>query len=238
MISIATLERYPEIYDGAMPLCGPLSPALDFFKDRVFDMLATFEYYFPGSIGSAVDVPADFKFNITGSEKVREAIKASPEKAAMFAKHYNVVIGELASVLSFWQAIAKELKERTGGNAYDNRNTIYSGFDDDGAVNRGVKRYTADPRALEYVRQYYTPTGRISDPVLTIHTTYDQLVPSRDVSYYDVTSGVAGTSDFFVAQYVIANGHCNINPQRMGAAFDALLSWVHAHKRPMSGEIQ
>lgn len=238
VITIETLERYPEIYAGGMPMCGPLSPALDFFEDRVFDMLATFEYYFPGTIGSAVDAPADFKFSVTGSDKVREALKSSPEKAAMFAKRYNVTLSELPGVISFWQAIVKELKQRAAGNPFDNRNTIYSGFDDDAAVNRGVKRYAADPKAREYVRQYYTPTGRVSDPVLTVHTTYDQLVPSRDVSYYDVISGIAGTSDFFVAKFVVANGHCNISPQRTAAAFDALLSWVHEHKRPASGEIQ
>lgn len=238
VISIATLERYPEIYDGAMPLCGPLSPALDFMEDRVFDMLVTFEYYFPGTIGSPVDVPADFKFSFMGSDKVREALKAAPEKAAMFARRYNVTLIELPGVFSFWQAIVKELKQRTGGNPFDNRNTIYSGFDDDAAVNRGVKRYAADLKARDYIRQYYTPTGHISDPVLTVHTTYDQLVPSRDVSYYDVISGVAGTREFFVARYVVANGHCNISPQRTGAAFEALLSWVRKHKRPVSGEIQ
>jgi pimeloyl-ACP methyl ester carboxylesterase len=238
VITIATLERYPEIYAGGMPLCGPLSPALEFLEDRVFDMLATFEYYFPGTIGSPVDVPADFKFSVTGSDRVREALKASPEKAAMFAKRYNVALIELPGVMSFWQAIVKELKQRTGGNPFDNRNTIYGGFDDDAAVNRGVKRYAADPKAREYVRQYYTPTGRVSDPVLTVHTTYDPLVPARDVVYYDVTSGVAGTSDLFVARFVVANGHCNISAPRTAAAFDALLSWVHEHKRPASGDIQ
>jgi len=238
VITIATLERYPEVYAGAMPMCGPLSPALDFFEDRVFDMLVTFEYYFPGTVGSAVETAADFKFSFAGSDKIREALKASPEKSAMFARRYNVTLTELPGVLSFWQAIMKELKERTGGNPFDNRNTIYSGFDDDAAVNRGVKRYAADPKAREYVRQYYTPTGRVSDPVLTVHTTYDQLVPARDVSYYDVTSGIAGTADFFVARFVVANGHCNISPPRTAAAFDALLQWVHEHKRPSPGEIQ
>ncbi|MEK6405812.1 MAG: DUF6351 family protein [Acidobacteriota bacterium] len=238
VITIATLERYPEIYDGAMPMCGPLSPALDFFEDRVFDMLVTFEYYFPGTIGSPIDVPADFKFSFTGSDKVREALKASPEKAAMFAKRYNVTLLELPGVMSFWQAIVKELKQRTTGNPFDNRNTIYSGFDDDVMVNRGVKRFAADTKAREYIRQYYTPTGRIADPVLTVHTTYDQLVPARDVAYYDVTSGAAGTADFFVAKFVVARGHCSISPARTGAAFDALLSWVRDHKRPSSGEIQ
>ncbi|HSB10935.1 MAG TPA: DUF6351 family protein [Blastocatellia bacterium] len=238
VISIATLERYPEIYAGAMPMCGPLSPALDFFEDRVFDMLVTFEYYFPGTVGPADTVPADFKFSFAGSAKVQEALKASPEKAAMFAKRFNVKLVELPGVISFWQAIVKELRVRAGGNAFDNRNTIYSGFDDDAAVNRGVKRYAADAKAREYIRQYYTPTGRISDPVLTVHTSYDQLVPARDVSYYDVISGVAGTADMFVAKFVVANGHCNISPQRTAAAFDALLAWVHEHKRPTSGEIQ
>ncbi len=238
LITIATLERHPETYAGAMPMCGPLSPSLDFFEDRVFDMLATFEYYFPGTIGSAVDVPADFKFSVTGSERVREALKASPERAAMFAKRYNLTLAELPGVMSFWQAIVKELKQRTGGNPFDNSNTIYSGFDDDAAVNRGVKRYAADPKAREYVLQYYTPTGRVSDPVLTVHTTHDPLVPARDVVYYYYTSGRAGASNFFVAKFVVADGHCNISPQRTGAAFDALLSWVHEHKRPSSGEIR
>ncbi|HXI88944.1 MAG TPA: alpha/beta hydrolase, partial [Blastocatellia bacterium] len=79
---------------------------------------------------------------------------------------------------------------------------------------------------------------RVSDPVLTVHTTHDPLVPARDVVYYYYTSGRAGASNFFVAKFVVADGHCNISPQRTGAAFDALLSWVHEHKRPSSGEIQ
>ena len=236
-ISIATIERYPEVYDGAMPLCGPLSPALDFFADRVFDMLVTFEYFFPGAVGSPLEIPADAKFSLGGSDKVRAAIKAAPEKAAMFARRYNLTVNELPGVLSFFQAILKELQQRTGGNAFDNRNTIYSGFDDDAAVNRGVKRYAADPKAREYIRQHYTPTGRISDPVLTVHTTYDQLVPARDISYYQVTAGIAGTQDLFVAKFVVARGHCNFTPAQTGAAFDALLAWVREHKRPSSGEI-
>jgi pimeloyl-ACP methyl ester carboxylesterase len=123
-ITIATLERYPEIYQGAMPLCGPLSPALDFFEDRVFDMLVTFEYFFPGTIGSLVEIPADFKFSLTGSEKVRAAIAAAPDKAAMFARRFNVTVNELPGVLSFFQVIVKELQQRAGGNPLDNRNKI------------------------------------------------------------------------------------------------------------------
>lgn len=70
----------------------------------------------------------------------------------------------------------------------------------------------------------------------TVHTTHDQLVPARDVSYYRVLTGIAGTQDLFVAKFVDARGHCTISPAQTGAAFDALLAWVREHKRPAAGE--
>ncbi len=54
-ITVATIERYPEAYQGAMPMCGPLGAALDFFNNSLFDMLVTFEALFPGTIGSPYD---------------------------------------------------------------------------------------------------------------------------------------------------------------------------------------
>ncbi len=87
------------------------------------------------------------------------------------------------------------MKQRAGGEPFDNRNHIYIGFGDDVALNRSIKRYAAVPAAREYVRQYATPTGRISDPMLTIHTTSDALVLGNDVTAYEVPAALAGTSD-------------------------------------------
>jgi pimeloyl-ACP methyl ester carboxylesterase len=237
-ISVATIEQYPQFYEGALPLCGPLGPAIDFIEDHAFDMLVTFEHHFPGAIGSPLDVPGDRAALFAAAGKARAAMEASPEKAKMFARRFNITVNELPQVLGFFKLIIGELKQRTGGNPFDNRNTIYGGFDDDAAVNRGVKRYAADPKAQEYLRRYYTPTGRISDPVLTVQTTYDQLVPARYVSHYDVTTSIAGTQNLFVAKFVAANGHCNISPERIGAAFDSLLVWARERKPPAAGEIQ
>ena len=236
VITVATVERYPELYAGAMPLCGPLSPALDFFEDRVFDMLVVFEHYFPGSVASPVDVPADFQMG-PAAEKAKAAVASKPETAAMFARRYQLKVADLPGVLAFWQVIMRELVERADGNPFDNRNTIYAGFDDDLAVNRGVKRYAASPEAVAYLRRYYTPTGRPSRPVLTVQTVYDQLVTARDVSYYDVLTAIAGQQDLFVQKFVQADGHCNIAPPRVGAAFDELLGWLRDRKRPTPGEI-
>jgi len=76
-----------------------------------------------------------------------------------------------------------------------------------------------------------------SRPVLTVQTVYDQLVTARDVSYYDVSTAIAGQQDLLVQKFVQADGHCAIAPPRVGAAFDELLGWVRDRKRPTPGEI-
>jgi pimeloyl-ACP methyl ester carboxylesterase len=236
VITLATIEKYPEVYDGAMPLCGPLNATLNGLQERVFEMLATFDYLFPETVGPLANVPKGSRFD---TRKAKAALDASPEKAAMFVKRYSIAtVNELPNVLAFFYEINREIQQRAGGNPFDNRNTIYDGFDDDAALNRGVKRYAADPKAREYLRQYYTPTGRISDPVLTVHTTYDQLVPGRYISEYDSFAKLAGTQDLFVAKFVVARGHCNFTIPQTLSAFDELLNWARARKRPEAGEIK
>ena len=235
-ITLATIEKYPEVYDGALPMCGPLNVILNGFQERIFDMLVTFDFLFPNVVGSLVQLPQTAKLD---QAKAKAAIEAAPDKATMYAKRYSLSsTAELPGVLAFWYEIIRELQFRTGGNAFDNRNTIYDGFDDDVALNRGVKRYAADAKAREYLRQHYSPTGKIADPVLTIHTTYDQLIPGRYVSQYDEFARVAGTQDLFVAKFVVAKGHCNFTPAQTGAAFDELLSWIRDKKRPAAGEVK
>lgn len=236
VITLATIEKYPDVYDGALPMCGPLNVSLNGLQERVFDMLVTFDFLFPNVIGSLANVPVAAKLD---QAKVKAAVDAAPDKAAIYLRRYSLAsASELPGVLAFWYEINRELQQRAGGNPFDNRNTIYDGFDDDVALNRGVKRYAADAKAREYLRQYYAPTGRIADPVLTLHTTYDQLIPGRYVSQYEEFARVAGTQDLFVAKFVVAKGHCNFTPAQTGAAFDALLLWAREHKRPGAGEVK
>ena len=211
-------------------MCGPLNAAIDFMNHGVFDMLVTFEYLFPGTIGSPYDASPET------AARVRAAIAANPEKAAKYAQRFERPVEQLPGVLSFGQVIAAELKQRAGGEPFDNGNRIYGGFGDDTALNRGVKRYAADPAARDYLRQYFSPTGRTSDPVLAIHTIADQLVLGRDVTAYEVLAARAGAADKFVARFVDAVGHCNFSPGQTGGAFDALLMWAREGKRPAAGE--
>jgi pimeloyl-ACP methyl ester carboxylesterase len=229
-ITMAIIERYPEAYRGAMPMCGPLGAAVDFLNNGVFDMLVTFEALFPGTIGSPYEPSRET------AAKVKAALAADPERGARYARNYGRTVDQIPGALSIFHAVAGELKSRAGGEPFDNRNRIYSGFGDDAALNRVVKRYAANPAAREYIRQYATPTGRITDPVLTIHTTSDNLVLGSDVTAYEVPAAIAGTSDLFVARFVEATGHCNFTPGQTGNAFDALLAWARDGTRPAPGE--
>jgi hypothetical protein len=193
-------------------------------------MLVTFEAMFPGSVGSP------YEPTMATLAKVKAAITARPDQAAAYARRFGRPVGELPVVLTFYQVIAAELKQRAGGEPFDNRNRIYSGFDDDAAFNRAVKRYAADPNAREYLRQNATPTGRTADPVLTIHTTVDPLVIGNDVTAYEVLAAQAGHADRFVARFVDASGHCNFTAGQTGNAFDALRAWAKTGVRPAAGE--
>ena len=229
-ITVAIIERYPEVYDGAMPMCGPLSPALDFFDNGLFDMLVTFDALFPDTIGDPFERRAGL------AARIKAAIATDPARAERYATRWGRIVADLPGVLQFWNLISSELKARAGGQPYDNQNRVYSGFGDDAAVNRRVKRYVGDPGAREYLRQYFAPTGRISDPVLALHTIADPLVLGEDAAVYGTLAALAGTSDKFVLRFSAEPGHCSFTMDQASNAFDALRAWVKGGKRPAAGE--
>jgi pimeloyl-ACP methyl ester carboxylesterase len=228
-ITIATIERYPEAYQGALPRCGAIGAAFDFLNE-LFDMLVTFEALFPNTVGSPYHASSEI------SATVKAAIAAQPERAARYAHRFSRNATDLPDLLFFFQAIVAELKQRAGGEPFDNRNRIYVGFGDDAALNRVVRRYSADPAAREYIRQYASPTGRTLDPILAIQTTTDAILLASDATAYEQLARFAGSSDRFVARFVDRAGHCNFTAAQTGGAFDALRAWAREGRRPAGGE--
>jgi hypothetical protein len=142
---------------------------------------------------------------------------------------------ELAGGIVFLTYILKDLEQRSGGNPFDNRNTIYTRLPNSDAVNDHIARYEADPGALTYLQQFYTPTGRLTRPILAIHTSYDPLVPPSVPSDYSLTAREAGAGQFFVQQYVKHGGHCNFQPAEIERSFTELVAWKKDGKAPKAG---
>ncbi|MBI5282521.1 MAG: alpha/beta fold hydrolase [Candidatus Solibacter usitatus] len=233
-LTMAILEKYPSGYDGGLALCGPLASAAWFMERRVFDMRVVFDYYFPEALPNPAKAPAAFAMTAEMNKTIEALLDSKPEQSAAMRRWSGIRSNkELASGLVFFTFILKDLRERGGGNPFDNRDTIYDGTADDNALNDGVARYEADARAVEYLRTYYSPTGRLSRPMLAIHTTYDPLVPPWTPNMYAILARQAGSEALFAQQYVKRPGHCAISPAEMAEGLRQLREWKQSGRRPV-----
>lgn len=235
-LTMLLMERYPETYDAGLALCGPLAPTNYFMGRGAFDLRVVFDYYFPDVLPGPDKFPADFKNSTELTKKITAMLEESPEKAAALRRfaglHNNK---DLGGTLTFVTYLLKELHDRSGGNPFDNRSIIYESTDDYNALNKGVKRYAADPRASEYLNTWYSPTGKLTRPMLAIHTTYDPLVPPRIPDMYAGIVERAGSANMFVQQFVEHDGHCAIMPAEIGRGFSALREWKTNGTKPAFG---
>jgi len=234
--TMALIEKFPSDYDAAFSLCGPLADA-EYYKLRTaFDFRVLFDYYFPDVLPSPDRVPQDFQRSKENDDKVLSKLESRPDAAEALRRYTNIrTNAELANLEVFWTYQLMDMEKRSGGNPFDNRNTIYVNVPDNNAVNDGVKRYTADSRAGEYLRTFYHPTGKLTRPMLAIHTTYDPLAPPWVPSNYSVLTEQAGNPDKFVLQYVKHDGHCRIELDEIARGFEQLRRWKDTGERPPSG---
>jgi pimeloyl-ACP methyl ester carboxylesterase len=235
-LTMMFMERFPTSYDAGLALCGPLAPTNYFLARGAFDSRVVFDYYFPGVLPPPDKVPADFRDTPEMAKKIQALLDSQPTKSAALLRWSGVHnTKEMAGNLTFLTYLLLDLQLRGGGNPFDNTNVIYESADDYNALNAGVRRYHADPRAAEYVRTWYSPTGRLSKPLLAIHTSYDQLVPVRIPDRYPELVEQSGSEKFFVQQYVEHDGHCAIQPDEIAAGFRELRTWKDTGARPHAG---
>lgn len=234
---IMTMEQAPGPYAGALDLCGAVTDTLTRIGRR-FDLRVLYDYYFPGILPDPAQIPASYEISDDLEKQVAASLESNPPAATVLRNFVGVHSDkDLAGLLLFATWVLKDLEQRAGGNPFDNRNTIYAGMTDDNAVNEHVKRYAADPRALDYVRRFYTPTGHLTKPVLAIHTTYDPLVPPAVPSTYAQMTRTAGNGNLFVVQYVEHDGHCNITPEEVRKGFAELREWKERGIAPQPGHL-
>jgi pimeloyl-ACP methyl ester carboxylesterase len=216
-LTMETIEQNPKPYAGALDLCGAVGPSYEAFQRR-FAWRAAFDFYFPGVMPTLVPSPAEEMLGLTGLRSD----------------------ADLARGVSYFTFVITDMQHRAGGNPFDNRNFLYTGTStassaSDEAVNDGVKRYAADEAARRYLVAHYTPTGRLTKPMLALHTMYDPLIPGASLALFGHEVESAGFGENLVQQYVHRDGHCAFTTQQVGDSFDELLGWIHSGKRPVPG---
>ncbi len=236
-LTALTIETKPDVYAGALSLCGALSASTRLLAHD-FATLAVFDHYFPGVIGSLAPVRADYLPDARAAWRFEQALASNAQAARSLLGIYGAVDQhELADVLSFDVYIIGELQRRAGGNPFDNSDVVYSGSQDDAELNRNVRRYRADTPAAAYLARWYTPSGNLARPLLALHDSGDPLVPAAGALEYAQIAQRAGHADLFVPQFIARAGHCVFTQAEIGHAFDDLVGWVEHGKRPQAGNL-
>ena len=235
-----TLELNPRPYSGGLDLCGAVGPTFASF-DRRFALRAAFDFYFPGIMGPLTPVPPDYDDTRAVRERLQAALKTNPANAGLLRSLMGLHTDQqVARDVAYFTFVIADMQRRAGGNPFDNRNWIYSGANPDSStadqdLNGGVRRYTASPKARDYLVHHYTPTGRLGRPMLAVHTVFDPYIPPAQLTLYNEMVQSAGQGDHLVQQYVPHDGQCAISPEEIGRAFDELVLWTHGGPRPTPG---
>jgi pimeloyl-ACP methyl ester carboxylesterase len=233
LVAALAIERHADLFAGAVAACGPIGDfrrQIDYFED----MRVVFDYFFPGVLpGSAVDIPDSLRAHWSDryAPAVSAALAADPSAsrqllavtgAAIDAADPGSIAQTVVGVLWYNVFATNDAQQRLGGQPYENAGRMYSGSDDDAALNAGVARHTADAVARSNVGPLET-SGHLSVPLVTLHTTGDPIVPFLHEALYADKAAAAGASGLLEQRTVTRYGHCAFQQDELLGAFGDLV---------------
>jgi len=235
LVTTLLIERSPELFSGGLALCGPIGN----FRaqiDYVGDFRVLFDYFFPGVLpGNALRIPDSVIQNWDAQyvPKVNAAIGANPlaalqlisaSKASIDFQDGSTVQKTVQDILWYSTFSTNDAVAKLGGNPYGNLLRVYSGSANDAKLNQSVFRVARDAVTLLTVLPYQT-SGHVSIPLVTMHTTGDDIIPFWHEILYQAKMQVTGRGS--VTQIPIARyGHCNFTGLEALAAFGLLVQQV------------
>lgn len=223
-VALASLEHYGKRYDGALSMCGANVPGTRVFGD-VLTSLVAFDYFFPHAAGLPPGGLADPAGPALGQMEVMHAVdaalKTNERTAQILAAHVQVSRQRLAGAIGVHYLVLHQMMVRAKGMPVDNRTTTYAGFGDDVAFNRGVHRYTGDPRAMRYLASATGLSGKIHKPLVLQYNHDDFLIPVRYQTVYPAMVRSAGGRAPMVLPSA-GEGHCGFAPEQVMQAFKTL----------------
>jgi hypothetical protein len=188
-----------------------------------------FDYFFPGVIpGSAIDIPSQVRanWNTVYVPAVTGALAANPgraielmrvARAAYDSSDPATVVRTAIDVLWYNVFGTNDAVEKLGGNPFGNRLTWYFGSQNDLRLNLLVRRFTASPVAVQAMQPYET-SGDLAIPLVTLHTTADDVVPFGHEWLYLPKVDLSDRGRF-VPIPVNRYGHCNFTTTELLGSF-------------------
>jgi hypothetical protein len=249
-----SIEQYPGLYAGALPMCGVLG------DDALFDFFLDYNVVAQDVAGiRAFPPPADYLTNAV--PKIEHALgldtlqPGGPDTTTGLGKQFrSIVINRSGGLrpgaeqaVAVWkdflfglgaQGAGTDLAANPGliatnvGTRYEPNSPV--------DVNGTVQRVPlADPKDRFTRRLIQIPQiiGRPSAPVLTLHDLGDLFVPFSMEQVYRADVNRHGRGGLVVQRAIRAAQHCEFSDVEAGRAWDDLATWVHRGARPAGDDV-
>jgi hypothetical protein len=243
-------------YDGVLLTSGVLAGGTRAYGFRV-DLRVVYQYYcrnlpLPDEARYPLwqGLPADSRLQRADVERrVNDCTGASLDAGARSAEQArrlrNIVAvtgipaQHLVSHMIFATLMFRDIvHERLGGlNPFDTSQRTYQGSDDDAALNAGVERFTADPRAVAKLAYDADLSGLIVLPTITMHALRDPTIPFAVEADYARVVQAAGRSRLLVQTATDEQAHSKLAETQYLALLAALNDWIATGHRPEPDEI-
>jgi pimeloyl-ACP methyl ester carboxylesterase len=242
LVTAKAVEAYPNVFTGGLAACGPIGN----FRAQINyigDFRVLFDYFFPGVIpGKATEVPQEVidNWDAVYVPKIKAALIANPAAAIELIRVGRVPIWLSAAniedaVLSVaWYTVfaTNDATQQLGGPPFDNIGKWYTGSSNDVRLNLLVKRYAAAPQALATMQSFYETTGLLSIPVVTMHTTGDQVLPYWHEPLYRAKVESTGSAGKHINIPILRYGHCNLKVAEVLFGFALLVLQTTGERIP------
>jgi pimeloyl-ACP methyl ester carboxylesterase len=252
-ITGVAIEQYPNVYDGAMPMCGVMGDA------ELFDYFLGLQLVAQELAGIPAQYPFPANYATAVAPRIASAFGASyPFVLTLQGQKFAAVVQQLTggtranfptafvawgnSLLGF--ALPGDFGG-TPGRAVGNVDTIYQ-MDgnpaltaDEQALNDAVLRVSEDPQGRHPNGLANIPaiSGDISIPTITMHTLGDLFVPFSMEQIYRRHVNTQGASNLLVQRVYRDVGHCFFLPTEEAQAFAALVNWVETGAKPAGDDV-
>lgn len=241
LVTTLATEQYPNLINGGLAACGPIG---DFQKqvDYFGDFRVAFDYFFPSLMpGSPISITPSLmnNFELTFTTVISSAL-LNPSNAISVTQLFSVTGAPTdasaysASVLTtthdlLWYNVyaTNDAIAKLGGQPFDNSTRTYTGSLNDAALNANIERFSADVSARNEIQAYYQTSGVLQSPLVTLHTTGDQVVPYWHEALYRAKVASHGRLPRLDQITVARYGHCNFTLSEVQSAFTLLVSRVN-----------
>lgn len=251
------IEKWPNTFDGALPVCGVMgdNELFDFFQDMYLlaEMLVGNDPIVP--------TPADYYTNPLMGWQVTRTLLGTPypdvlTPAGTVLKQIieNLSGGDRPVFDEGWVgpsggAFVFNFGSAVAGPGRENVDTFYQ-LDTDPAIspaeqlfNDTIIRVAASPRDRNPQGIFNEATsspflsGKFRIPVLTLHTIGELFVPFHMEQVYARRVMQGGNPDLLVQRAIRGRGHCEFTAAELTTAFNDLVGWVVNGATPEGDDI-